>query len=65
MNTVWKARRSEGVHFLPDNVLPQHELLGAGSRSDFLRQFSFPSLHFWLGLENSLYKDYLEENKLS
>lgn len=30
----------------------------------FLRQVSFPSLNFWLELEDSLYKDYLEKNKL-
>lgn len=63
MNTEWKDASFEGVHFVPDNVLSQHEL--HCSHSDFLRQVSFSSLNFWLGLENSLYKGYLEENKLS
>ena len=65
MNTAWKDTSFEGMCFVTDNVLPWHELLAVGSHSDFLRQVSFPSLNFWLGLENSLYKDYLEENKLS
>lgn len=65
MNTAWKATSFEGVCFVPDNVLPRQEFLSVGSHSDFLRQVSFPSLYFWLGLENSLYKDYLKENKSS
>ena len=46
MNTVWEDTSFEGVHFVPDNALSQHEQLGVGSRSDFFRQVSFLSLNF-------------------
>lgn len=46
MNMVWKDMDFEGGCFIPDTVLPWHELLGLDPCSNFLRQVSFLSLNF-------------------
>lgn len=45
VTTVMNTYFEEGC-FIPENVLPWHELLGVGSCSNFLRQVSFLSLNF-------------------